>query len=207
MNKLKALITTTFLAFGLFIAPTYNGVLGDVELDAGLTVDKATVERGGILTYTFRVENTLAEPLLVYLMPGMNGDHAFSPYVDYIAGSTSWTDSLDASGDVEDNWLNIGVNLNYINPGEWITLSFQAEVREDTPDNAYIESVIQLKKTWLGDEVNEWVQCATSSILEGDVLAETSELPDTGPENVIATSLFLGYVGVLLRKLKLTKYL
>lgn len=215
MNKVKALVATTFLAFGLIVAPTFNGAIGDVDLDAKLTVDKAEVERGDTLTYTFRVENTLTEPLLVYLNPGMNGDHAFSPYVDYIDGSTTWTDSLGATGDVIDNWLNTGVNLNYIEPGEWVTLSFKATVREDAPDNAFIESVVQIKKTWLvvedeeGNVVdpNEWIQCAARSTLIGDVLAGADELPDTGPENVIATSLLIGYVGVLLRKLKLTKYL
>lgn len=208
MNKVKALIATTFLAFGLIVAPTFNGAIGNVDLDAGLTVDKATVERGDTLTYTFRVENTLTEPLLVYLAPGMNGDHAFSPYVDYIGGSTEWTDSTGATGTVSDGWINPPyLNLNYINPGEWITLSFQAKVRQDAPDNAFIESVVQLKKTWLGEEANEWIQCAARSTLAGTVLAAADELPDTGPENVIATSLFIGYVGILLRKLKLTKYL
>ncbi len=222
MNKIKALIATTFLAFGLIVAPTFNGAIGDVDLDAKLTVNKTEVERGDTLTYTFRVENTLTEPLLVYLAPGMNGDHAFSPYVDYIDGSTTWTDSLGATGDIADTWIEIdpitnqtGVNLNYIDPGEWVTLSFKAKVREDAPDNAFIESVVQIKKTWLvfedeeGNVVdpNEWIQCAARSTLTGDVLAAADELPDTGPENVIATSLLIGYVGVLLRKLKLTKYL
>ena len=206
MNKVKALITTTFLALGLFIAPLYNGVLGDVVLDAKLTVNKTQANPGDTLTYTVRVENTLSDPFLVYLAPGMNGDHAFSPYVDYVAGSTSWTDSLGASGAVIDNWLNTGVNLNDLNPGDWVALSFKAKVRSDAPNGALIESVIQIKKTWLGEDVNEWFQCAARTTVKvGDVLGEV--LPETGASDVLAVSLYVGYLGFLVRRIKLYRYL
>lgn len=206
MNKVKALITTTFLALGLFIAPLYNGVLGDVVLDAKLTVNKTQANPGDTLTYTVRVENTLSDPFLVYLAPGMNGDHAFSPYVDYVAGSTSWTDSLGASGSVIDNWLNTGVNLNDLNPGDWVALSFKAKVRSDAPNGALIESVIQIKKTWLGEDVNEWFQCAARTTVKvGDVLGEV--LPETGASDVLAVSLYVGYLGFLVRRIKLYRYL
>lgn len=206
MKSLKVLFATVILALGFFTAPLYNGALGGVELDAKLTVDKATAEPGDTLTYSFRVENTLSEPFLVYLAPGMNGDHAFSPYVDYIAGSTSWTDSLGASGDVIDNWLNTGVNLNDLDPGDWVVLSFKAKIKNDAPDGALIESVVQIKKTWLGEEVNEWFQCAARTTVKvGEVLGEV--LPETGAEDVLAISLYLGYLGFLVRRIKLTRYL
>ena len=206
MNNMKKLLATTFLALGLFVAPLYNGVIGDVELDAKLTVDQATVEPGDTLTYTFRVENTIGETFLVYLAPGMNGDHAFSPYVDYVPGSTTWIDNSGATGNVDDNWLNTGVNLNDLEPGDWVTLTFEADVQEDAPNQALIESVIQIKKTWLGEEVNEWVQCAAKSTVNaGSVLGEV--LPETGSAEVFAISGYALYLGVLLRKLKLTRYL
>jgi len=206
MNKVKTLFATTFLALGLFVTPIYNGVIGDVELNAKLSVDKTTVEPGDTLTYTFRVENTIGETFLVYLAPGMNGDHPFSPYVDYVPGSTVWTDNSGATGNVDDNWLNTGVNLNDLDPGDWVTLTFKADVQEDAPNQALVESVIQIKKTWLGDEVNEWFQCAAQSTVEaGEVLGEV--LPETGSSEVFLISGYMLYLGVLLRKLKLTRYL
>jgi hypothetical protein len=206
MNKVKTLFATTFLALGLFVTPLYNGVIGDVELDAKLTVDKAVVEPGDTLTYTFRVENTIDETFLVYLAPGMNGDHPFSPYVDYVPGSTVWNDNSGATGNVDDNWLNTGVNLNDLDPGDWVTLTFKADVQEDAPNQALIESVIQIKKTWLGDEINEWFQCAAKSTVNaGEVLGEV--LPETGSSEIFLISGYALYLGVLLRKLKLNRYL
>lgn len=41
---------------------------------------------------------------------------------------------------------------------------------------------------------------------EGEVLGAAKVLPTTGPEDLISTSLFLGYLGFLLRRLKLTRY-
>lgn len=208
MKSWKVLGATILTVLGLTVAPLFNAVsAGNVVLDAKLSVDKATAKRGDTLTYTFRVENTINSPFIVYLAPGMNGDHAFSPYVDYITGSASWTDNSGATGAVDDNWLNTGVNLNYLNVGDWVALTFKAKVKSDAPNGALAESVIQIKKTWLGEDANEWFQCVakTTVKVEGDVLgAET--LPDTGTEGVLAVSLYLGYLGFLVRRIKLTRY-
>jgi hypothetical protein len=48
----------------------------------------------------------------------------------------------------------------------------------------------------------EWVMFDVVASKKGEVQGATT-LPATGPENVIATSLFLGYLGVLVRKLKI----
>ncbi|NIT03577.1 hypothetical protein GTO10_01405 [Candidatus Saccharibacteria bacterium] len=200
--KLKVLALTTLFAFTAAATP----VAADVTLDAGLSVNKTQVERGDTLNYTFKVVNTtdiVIDP--VFVAPGMNGDHVFSPYVDYVTGSTVATKGA-STVNVTDAWLTDGLNLGKLNPGQEVSVAFKAVVREDAPDNAFIESVVQIKKTWLEDpEANEWIQCAAVSTLKGEVLGEV--LPETGTEDVIATSLLLGYFGILLRKLKLTRYL
>ena len=207
MKSWKVLGATILTVLGLTLAPLFNATSADVVLDADLSVDKATAKRGDTLTYAFRVENTLTEPFIVYLAPGMNGDHAFSPYVDYIPGSTSWTDNSGATGAVDDNWLNTGVNLNYLNVGDWVTLTFQAKVKSDAPNGALAESVVQIKKNWLGEDVNEWFQCAAKTTIKfGEVLG-VEELPQTGAEGVLAVTLYLGYLGFLVRRIKLTRYL
>jgi hypothetical protein len=48
----------------------------------------------------------------------------------------------------------------------------------------------------------QWVMFDVVASKKGEVQGATT-LPATGPENVIATSLFLGYLGVLVRKLKI----
>lgn len=40
----------------------------------------------------------------------------------------------------------------------------------------------------------------------GQVLGAADTLPATGPENLVATAMYLGYLGFLLRRLKLTRY-
>jgi hypothetical protein len=206
MKSWKVLGATILTVLGLALAPL-NAAKADLVLDADLSVDKTTAKRGDTLTYSFRVENTLTEPFIVYLAPGMNGDHAFSPYVDYIPGSTSWTDNSDATGAVDDNWLNTGVNLNNLNVGDWVVLTFKAKVKSDAPNGASAESVVQIKKTWLGDDVNEWFQCAAKTTIKvGEVLgAET--LPQTGAAGALFVSGYLVYLGVLLRRVKLYRYL
>ena len=218
MNKMKALVATTLMTFGILALPLFNGVnrvAADVILEAKLSVDKKTVERGQTLTYTFFIKNTTAEAIdPVILTPGRQygTNHPLSPYVDYVLGSTVATRSWDGvTKNVDDNWVledgaSHWLNLGALPVGESFTVTFQAKVKQSAPDNAFIESVVQFKKVWLGEEANEWVQCAASSTLKvGEVLG--AELPETGASDVFAVSGYALYLGVLLRKLKLNKYL
>ena len=76
MNKMKALAATTLMTLGIFALPLFNGVnrvAADVILEAKLSVDKKTVERGQTLTYTFFIKNTTAEAIdPVILTPGQS---------------------------------------------------------------------------------------------------------------------------------------
>jgi hypothetical protein len=55
-----------------------------------------------------------------------------------------------------------------------------------------------------GDTAGRALSAAeVEALFNGGLALGNSTLPATGPENVIATSLFLGYLGVLVRKLKI----
>lgn len=49
-------------------------------------------------------------------------------------------------------------------------------------------------------------QAQVSNVSTGQVLGTAAVLPATGPEGVVAGSLYLGYLGFLFRRLKLTKF-
>ncbi|MEX0587225.1 MAG: hypothetical protein WD159_00475, partial [Patescibacteria group bacterium] len=156
--------------------------------------------RGDVLTYTIQITNVgdaTIDPIFI--------SETLSPYVTYVVGSTAWADSLGGGAPVTDAWLTDGLNLGVLNPAEWVKVTFKAKVKADAPNGALVESVAQIKKTW--KEGNEWFQCAAQTTIKvGEVLgAET--LPQTGAEDVFAVSLYLGYLGFLVRRIKLTRYL
>jgi len=201
MKRGKVLVATILTVLGLTLAPLFNASAVAYQIDAKQLVDKATASPGEILTYTILITNVgdaSIDPISI--------TETLSPYVDYVVGSTAWSDSLGGGAPVTDAWLTDGLNLGVLNPTEWVKVTFQAKVKSDTPDGATVQSVAQIKKTWKGNSVNEWFQCAAlTTVNVGEVLgAET--LPETGPADVLFVSGYLIYVGILLRKVKLYRY-
>lgn len=171
-----------------------------IHLEASHTASKAVVVRGETFTYTTRIENVGDEDVDPVFIA-----ETLSPYVSYLPGTT-WAYKGSDSVNVTNAWLSDGLNLGRLEPGEVVRVEFQVKVKDSALSGGLIESVVQIKKTWLEDpNANEWVQCAAQSRVKGEVLGE--ELPETGPANVIAGAFYLGYLGFLFRRLKLTKYL
>lgn len=191
----KKLILIPLVALGL-IALSLGRVSANpcvVCINPSHTVDKETAKRGEVLTYTIRVENVgtaAIDPVFVA--------ETLSPYVTYLPGST-WAYKGSASVNVVDAWLSDGLNLGVLSPGQEVRVEFQAQVKADTPaGGALIESVAQIKKTWLGEGVNEWIQCAAQTTvidqpqytqskkvdkavaLRGETLTYTIEVKNTG---------------------------
>jgi len=200
--KIKVLLATILSIAGLSLAPLFSAAAdNNYQINSKQSVDKSVAGRGDTLSYTVSITNvgdTAIDPVFI--------TETLSPEVNYVAGSTSWTDSLGASKAVVDAWITneAGLNLGVLNPGEWVKVTFKAKVKSNVANGALIESVVQIKKTWKPG--NEWFQCAARTTVKlGKVLG--AELPVTGPENVIATSLFIGYLGFLVRRIKLTRYL
>jgi hypothetical protein len=213
MKSWKVLFATILVGLGLVAAPLFNATSADIVVDGNLSVNKATAKRGDTLTYTFRVENNTGVQIGdILLVPGRQADdHAFSPYVDYVSGSTSWKDSLGGSGGpIDDTWVTLGgpdhpdkvLNAGKLNSGEWLEISFQAKVKSDAPNNTVAESIVH----FFPNADTAGIQCAAQTTVKvGDVLGADT-LPDTGPANVLFVSGYLVYLGALLRKVKLYRY-
>ena len=199
MKSWKVLFATILTGLGLTLAPLFSATAVTYQIDAKQSVDKSTASVGDILTYTIEITNvgdTMIDPVFI--------SETLSPYVTYVAGSSAWSDSLGASGTLDDSFgTNGDHNLGVLNPEEWVKVTFQAKVKSGVTAGTLIESVAQIKKTW--KEGNEWFQCAARTTVQGEVLGEV--LPETGPANVIATSVFLAYLGFLVRRIKLYRYL
>lgn len=199
MKSGKVLFAAILIGLGLTLAPLFSATAVTYQIDAKQLVDKSTASVGDTLTYTIEITNVgdaAINPVFI--------SETLSPHVTYVAGSTVWSDSLGRSASVTDAWLTDGLNLGVLNPGEWVKVTFRAQVKSGVPAGTLIESVAQIKKTW--KEGNEWFQCAARTTVKGEVLA-AQVLPETGPADVLATSVFLAYLGFLVRRIKLTKYL
>lgn len=128
-----------------------------------------------------------------------------------IVRNSGTAESTDA-----DAFFGSGLNVGDLSPydaahgWEYTELTFIATVNTCSPDGTLtITNTSYLKS----DEVSEISDSANVEIArcarEGTVLG-AQEMPKvlaaTGPEDLLATTLYLGYLGFLLRKLRLTKY-
>lgn len=121
---------------------------------------------------------------------------------------------ITSSGNMilSDGVLNADLGPGF-DPGETREFSYEAKASTagmDPGEKKCVDNVVQLFLDENEDGIPqedevEATDTATVCIKRGEVLA-AKELPETGPENLIATSLFLGYLGFLLRRLKLTRY-
>lgn len=200
----KIILTTTILAasLGLLVsAPNFGALAGVALFDAGLSASKSLVSPGETFTYTFEVKNVTSDFTVdpLFIMPTL------SSLVDYVPNSGKAFKGT-ASADVSNSWLTDGLNLGKLEPGQSAKVTFKAKVKGSATSSSVIESVIQIKKSWLPEGQNEWFQSANIIKVTGKVLGAGDTLPATGPEQVFGISLYLGYLGFLLRRLKLTKF-
>src|SRR3990172_5523044 len=81
MNKLTTVFATTLIAFGVALAPVKDVVALEYPiLDASIKADKAKVAPGETITYTIDTKNLTNETIdPIFIAPGFNGDHAWSP--------------------------------------------------------------------------------------------------------------------------------
>lgn len=128
-----------------------------------------------------------------------------------IVSNSGTVESTDAAA-LFGSGLNIGDLAPYDAAHNWeyIEVTFIAAVNTCSPDgNTTVANTGYAKS----DEVSEISDLANVEIVkcveEGEVLG-VQEVPKvlaaTGPEHVVATTLYLAYLGFLLRRLKLTRY-
>jgi uncharacterized repeat protein (TIGR01451 family) len=118
--------------------------------------DKTVAERGDVINYTASVYNNGNATLHTVFM----AEH-FSPYVTYVAGSTTATKGTQTVH-ITDAWINDGVNFGDLQVGQTVTIHFQAKVNSNAPDNAFIESTAQFKT----NDLPNWIQCAAQTTLK-----------------------------------------
>lgn len=147
--------------FPLATGPQTVGAVEGSYFAPYFTVDKSTALPGETLTYTLRVVNDGSTNLTSVFTSGPH----FSDYVTYKPGSTFETKGA-VTVNVTDDWLADGLNLGGLVPSQEVTVVFAVEVRGDAPNNAFIETVAQIRAI----ELPDWVQCAavTHARVEGE---------------------------------------
>ncbi len=165
------------------------------------TADKSTVSIGDTVNFTIKVCNTGNIVLHnVYI-----GDIIHSP-LQYVANSTVLSVPGETDKTIDDNWLNTGVNIGPLNPGQSAFLKFQVKVTDSLTDGQVIQNVAQVKS----DETPNILQC--SVVLKGKVLGIVTiaptpvkplpQLPNTGPGDVLLLGSLIAPAGWLLKKFK-----
>lgn len=162
------------------------------------TADKSTVSVGDTVNFTIKVCNTGNIVLHnVYI-----GDIIHAP-LKYVANSTVLSVPGETDKNIDDNWLNTGVNIGPLNPGQEAFLKFRVTVTDGLKDGQVIQNVGQVKS----DETPNILQCAV--ILKGKVLGVVTppvetpkELPNTGPGEILLLVSALAPAGWLVKKFK-----
>jgi uncharacterized repeat protein (TIGR01451 family) len=174
-------------------------VFKEAALCADKTADKKVVEKGDVVTFSIHVCNKSNINLTDILIR----DEIPVP-LNYVAGSTT----LDIDGKtikIADSWQDKSnpnfawVNIGNLPPGYDATLKFKVTVGQNLTDGQVIENVAQIN----AKEIEKAFRCAY--ILTGKVLGITkppTELPDTGPGEVILALASLVPAGLLLKRFK-----
>lgn len=166
------------------------------------TADKTSVSVGDVVTFTIKVCNNGN----IVLNNVRIGDIIHSP-LQYIPGST--TSQIENQVTVvADSWLQDGFNADYLNPGQETFLKFKVKVLDSLTDGQVIQNVAQVKS----DETPNILQCAVT--LKGKVLAAVitptptplpvtpTELPNTGPGELLLLGSLVAPAGWLIKKFK-----
>jgi uncharacterized repeat protein (TIGR01451 family) len=170
-------------------------ILKNPGLCAEKTADKTTVQVNDTVNFTIKVCNKGNITLHNILV----GDIIHTPLV-YVPNSTTLTVGSQVTN-VTDKWLTDSLNIGNLNPGQEAFIKYQVKVSDSLKDGETIQNVAQLKS----DETPNILKCAV--VLKGKVLGTITnkpptELPNTGPGEVLLISSALVPVGYLLRKLR-----
>jgi hypothetical protein len=179
----------------------------DSELSATDAISGDTV-RVKVWLHNAQLDSLATGVVLAVALPGAGPAPSFS-----IASNLSSNEQLDlvagavvnsAGGDLFLNYVPGSAKLFHYGDGEGTPLT-DAQAAALFGDGLSMGDAGTVVGCWI---YQQWVEfdVTTSSILGGE-----EDIPKvlaaTGPEHVLATGLLLGYLGFLVRKLKLTKYL
>lgn len=108
----------------------------------GLGSDKTLIRPGEEFQYTIQIENK--ESMRVF--QNVIAQALISDKLEYISGSTQ-QEKNGQSLSVIDNWLNTGVNLGSLNPGQKAWVRFKVRVKSDVAVGVGIKSAAQVSAT------------------------------------------------------------
>lgn len=155
-----------------------------------------TVNPGGTINYTITIVNN-GEVVLDDVMVNLGLPNGDSQWVDYIPGSGSFNIDGVRTVQLEDKWAERTgrFTLDYLNPGDVLTINYSVRVYEDTPHGLTLNSVVNARAAGS----TEWTQAAanTTVVVEGvDTPVELpgstpTELPETGGVSTAAMALWL----------------
>lgn len=128
------------------------------------SVDKQTVKPGDVVTYTAKVTNDGDKELNTVKVA-----FHLSPYVNYVKNSMKavYSDGFTWNESQSDDPLNKGLNLGNLKVDEYVTITYQAKVKDSVKNDDFVETTVQVNSLSTGLEENKnWVQCATHSIVK-----------------------------------------
>lgn len=134
---------------------------GGVALELDFQGNSEEVSPGDTIAYSLEIGNVgkqTVDPIYIAM--------SLPPRLLYVSGSTFAYGEGEPVKNIADRWMSDGANLGQLSPGGVIRLAFQARVQEDAEAGSFIETVVQLKKTWSVGDSNEWVQFATHVTVE-----------------------------------------
>jgi len=116
-----AVLSASILPASLVIA---SPVYAAPKLELTDTVDKATADRGDVLTYTITIKN-FGDKDMTNAFVWINKPNL----ADYISGSSKYQGFPGGTlRSLTDAWINDGVNFGTIPSGKWVVLNYQTKV-------------------------------------------------------------------------------
>ncbi len=163
---------------------------------AAKTADKTSVSVGDTVTFTIKVCNQSNINLTDILI-----EDKMDPIFKYVLGSTT----LNIDGKIlkiDDNWINSHVNIGNLPPKYEAFLKYQVTIKDGLKDGQVIKNVAIVS----AKESTGAIACEV--VLKGKVLGVTTppttptELPNTGPGEVLLLVSGLVPAGLLIKKFK-----
>jgi len=165
---------------------TYKNIhIGDIQaaerhFTLSKTASRDSAAPGDTINYTITVRNdgeaVLDDVLVVDDLPNGN-----NKWVTYVAGSGKY--KIDSTTkNLNDDWINDGFELNFLNRGQTLTMTFSVKVRTDAPHGLVLNNIANVKPRGYDD----WAQAAANTTVNVPTVVpitpvvQKKPLPTTG---------------------------
>ncbi len=152
IQKSAILVLVAVMGLGLVKEMVYAEA-STPTLTPGIGVNKTQVMPGETLEYGMTIKNENSVDL-----HNVTVEIDMSQYADYLPGTTR-LEKPDKTIQIDDNWVNTGINTGNMTPGQTNTFRFSAKVKDNATVGAFVETVAHTKS----DETPNWFQAAAQS--------------------------------------------